>query len=359
MRNLLPLLLVLLTACSTTTHDSYIVKGEIAGKTPSKVYLQSYNESMVSIDSSDFVNGEFQFKGVVDFGERFYIKIGDKQPIPFFIENSEISISAHIDSLNSAIIEGSALNDEFDLFIENSKIFDDELNDLYKKFQKLKDEETKIQFETIMDSVYEAKMTFTKEYIKENTNSILSPFLIRSKLLHSLELTELEDLTNSINPALKESKYTILLLERIQLLRNLQAGLPAPEFTQKNTKGEDIHLSDFNGKYLLIDFWASWCSPCRRANPTIVEVYNKYKDKGFTVLGVSMDSDQGKWVQAITDDNLIWDQVSSLEGWKNPVGKLYGVNSIPHAILIDTNGNIVQRGIHASDLDELLSTLLP
>lgn len=359
MKRLIPALIVLIAACSTPKEDAYEINGKITGKTPANVFLQIYeNGEMISIDSTEFMNCEFSFTGKVDFPHQYFIKIGTLRPFPFFIENSEITITGNIDSLNNVNIVGSTLQDKFTAFNESTNTFDKEMQVIYPQYQQAIDEEVKNKLEAQLDSIYEAKMGFIKDYVKTNGNCIIAPYLISRQLIHSIDLEELEELTNAVSPDLKESKYTQKLIKRITLLRTLQPGLPAPIFSQNDENGNQVNLSDFKGKYLLIDFWASWCTPCRRANPTVVEMYNKYEAKGFTILGVSMDSKKDKWLEAIEEDQLTWTHVSTLEGWKNPAGKLYGVNSIPHAILIDPEGNIVKRGIHANELDELLGKLL-
>lgn len=352
-------LFLLLVACSNNSTNIFKLSGKITGKTPAIVYLQTYtNGEMHTIDSAEFIHGEFNFKGSVNIPERHFIKIGENRPFSLFLENSTIEIKGNIDSLNTVKITGSKTQDQLVAYKKSTESFDQKMQDVYQDYKATKDEELKNILEHQLDSIYEAKQVFSKEYVKTNGNSVLAAFIIRNELIHSLELKELEELTNVLNPELKESKYTKYLINRIALLRKLQPGQNAPEFSQESIDGNTISLSDYKGKYLLIDFWASWCGPCRRANPTVVAMYNKYSHKGFTILGVSMDNDKDKWAQAITDDNLTWDQVSTLEGWKNPAGKLYGVNSIPHAILIDPEGKIVKRGIHADEFDELLGDLL-
>jgi peroxiredoxin len=134
-------------------------------------------------------------------------------------------------------------------------------------------------------------------------------------------------------------------------------GAEAPDFSQQTPEGEEVKLSDFRGKVTLVDFWASWCGPCRRENPNVVKLYNKYKDQGFDILGVSLDRDQKRWTDAIDKDGLEWTHVSDLKGWKNEVAKLYGVSSIPHTILLDEEGRIIQRNLRGEKLEEKLAEI--
>jgi peroxiredoxin len=137
----------------------------------------------------------------------------------------------------------------------------------------------------------------------------------------------------------------------------VSVGQPAPEFTLNDPDGNPIAISSFRGKYLLIDFWASWCGPCRRENPNVVTVYNDFNDKGFEIIGVSLDRDREKWLGAIESDHLTWPHVSDLQYWDSAAGKLYGINSIPANVLVDRGGIIVARNLHGDDLRKKLQEL--
>ncbi len=144
---------------------------------------------------------------------------------------------------------------------------------------------------------------------------------------------------------------------QIKQMGSMVVGGEAPNFTQKNPDGEGISLSDFRGKVVLIDFWASWCGPCRQENPNVVRMYNKYKDEGFEILGVSLDRDKTRWLGAIEKDGLTWPHVSDLKGWQNAVAQQYGVRSIPHTVLLDAEGNIIARNLRGSALEQKLEEI--
>jgi thiol-disulfide isomerase/thioredoxin len=157
--------------------------------------------------------------------------------------------------------------------------------------------------------------------------------------------------------ASKDPASAASMQQEIQQLKAFMTGGVAPEFSQPDTSGVDLKLSDLRGKVLLVDFWASWCGPCRRENPNVVQMYNKYKDKGFDILGVSLDSNRDKWLDAIAKDGLIWRHVSDLKGWSNAVAQQYGVNSIPHTILLDREGKIIARGLRGPALEQKLAEI--
>nr|HQU58722.1 TlpA disulfide reductase family protein [Saprospiraceae bacterium] len=143
----------------------------------------------------------------------------------------------------------------------------------------------------------------------------------------------------------------------VKKAQSFMIGGEAPDFTLKTPEGQDMSLSELRGKVVLIDFWASWCGPCRRENPNVVRMYNEYKDKGFDILGVSLDKTQDRWVEAIQQDGLSWHHVSDLKGWANEVAQAYGVRSIPHTVLIDAEGKILARNLRGEALEQKLAEL--
>ncbi|MBK7869827.1 MAG: TlpA family protein disulfide reductase [Saprospiraceae bacterium] len=147
------------------------------------------------------------------------------------------------------------------------------------------------------------------------------------------------------------------LQKHLDAVKSFAVGGVAPDFAQKTPEGEDLKLSDLRGKVVLVDFWASWCGPCRRENPNVVRVYNQYKEKGFEILGVSLDQDKNRWLQAIEKDGLTWRHVSDLKGWQNEVAQLYSVSAIPHTILLDAEGKIIARNLRGPALENKLAEL--
>jgi thiol-disulfide isomerase/thioredoxin len=145
--------------------------------------------------------------------------------------------------------------------------------------------------------------------------------------------------------------------EQVKQARTMSVGGAAPDFTQNTPEGAPLSLSKFKGKVTLVDFWASWCGPCRRENPNVVSMYKKYKDKGFDILSVSLDSNKDSWLKAIKDDGLVWNHVSDLKGWQNDAAKLYGVRSIPQTVLVDKDGNVIARNLRGELLEARLDEI--
>ncbi|HJY13009.1 MAG TPA: TlpA disulfide reductase family protein, partial [Flavobacterium sp.] len=170
---------------------------------------------------------------------------------------------------------------------------------------------------------------------------------------------EMEKIFGTINPSLRETYFGKQVAERIASVKKTQEGVQAADFSQPDVTGKIVKLSDYKGKYVLIDFWASWCAPCRRENPNLVKAYAQYKDKGFQILGVSLDkaADKAKWIKAIADDRLTWTQVGDLKGWENAAAQLYEVKAIPMNFLIDPTGKIIAKELRGESLDEKLKQI--
>ena len=206
------------------------------------------------------------------------------------------------------------------------------------------------------DKIDSLKTTFIKEQVNGNSD-VFGLYLITRYLLPYCDLPELNKLFETFPDELSSSNYYQLIEDRIQILESTKMGSEAPNFTQESIEGKQIELADYKGKYVLVDFWASWCGPCRKENPNIVKAYNKYHNSGFEVLGISLDDDRTNWQRAIDKDKLTWTHVSDLKGWRNEVAMLYGVNSIPHSILVDPDGIIMGNNLIGEELQEKLEEI--
>ena len=197
-------------------------------------------------------------------------------------------------------------------------------------------------------------------YIKQNPNSYFSLEALTESAGNGIDVAKVEPVFKSLSPAVRGSKAGLEFAKAIEAARGTSIGAMAPDFIQNDVNDKPVKLSDFKGKYVLIDFWASWCGPCRAENPNVVKAFNQYKDKNFTVLGVSLDQPGKKdaWLAAIAADGLTWTQVADLQGWKNAVAKQYGINSIPQNFLVDPTGKIVGKNLRGADLTKKLEELL-
>ncbi len=358
-------LIGLIWACEIMAQgqSGFTINGSVEGYDTGLIFMKKRDAgSWLSLDSMESDKGKFNFKGKVSTPEMYYLVFGTNKKIArIFVDNSDITISLQIDDLRNPVILGSKVQDEYNQYRDEIKSFEDKLKDLYQQYMSAQKEGNKELLKQI-DSTYYAindeKRIFMKNYIGSNNKSVIVPYVLYSELANSLEVNELDSIFNLLDESLAVSPYHKIVKDKIKVLRNVEIGKKAPDFTLNDTLGNPISLSSLSGKYLLIDFWAAWCRPCRAENPNNVKIYAGYKDKGFEIIGVSFDNNHAAWVKAINKDGLTWPQVSDLKGWSSAAGKLYGVKSIPHTVLLDKDGVIIAKNLRGERLQKKIAELL-
>ncbi len=284
----------------------------------------------------------FKLAGKVGFPDFKLILINGKQPyITLFIDNSLVTVNAKMDSLEYAVVSGSPSHNEFVA-----------LNNIVMPVRELFQEGNPNT--AAKNAVAETLDNFINKY----PNSYIAPLAIYRHFQLSGDSEKMEQLYTRLNPQIKTSPIGNYVAQQINIAKTTPVmGKPLQDFSQADETGKMISLSSFRGKYVLIDFWASWCRPCRMENPTVVSTYNKYKNKNYTVLGVSFDKTKEPWLDAIKADGLTWTHVSDLLGFNNAVGQQFKIGSIPQNFLIDPKGNLIGKNLRGQELETKLASI--
>lgn len=351
-------ILLLFGACGANQNgdegSKLVLNGEITNSAEENVYLVKIEEEPVFLDTAKIQDGKFTLEANIEQPQMWYLKLGeDRRYVPFFADAANMTVKVDYEKFNEAQFAGSEPQEELNKYNEMNKEFEEKVQGLSMQFQQAQmtgDTATIAELQKKYEELSEAQEAKNLEYIKQNNKSIVGLYMVAEQLVFSLEFDELKEIFNAFDPSLSSSDYYKSLEERIEILENVKVGKPAPDFALQDTTGAEVPLSSLNGKVVLIDFWASWCRPCREENPNVVKLYEDYKDKGFEILGVSFDEDNQSWKQAIYDDGITWPQVSDLQGWQSSAGKLYGVNSIPHTVLLNEEGVIVAKNLRGDEL---------
>lgn len=350
--------------------NTFRITGQLKNLQAARVYLIYINDNKQVLDSTTVNNGNYVFTGEVTDGnpaELLDVSPMSTRPAPrditkIYLVPESFSIT-HIDSFSNTVITGSVVNADFKRFLEEEKPYQQRemaMLPAYQAARQAKDEATartiEAQAKIIEKGMHDSVYTL---FVRNHPQSPLAFYILQLYAQEDPNAPVLRSLFDGLIPAVRGSKAGKDLDEKLTIAAKTSIGSMAMDFTQNDTLDRPVSLSSFRGKYVLLDFWASWCGPCRLENPNIVSVYAKYHAKGFDILSVSLDrpGDKDKWLKAIHADGLAWTHVSDLQFWDNAVAKEYGVGSIPQNFLIDPQGKIIGKGLRGDELAQKVSEI--
>ncbi len=360
--------LLVLAACGSK-EEGFTLEATVTGdlENGTQIFLKTTDSlnQLMEVDTAIVENGTFSFKGFQDEPKMHYLFIGaGRSSVPFILENGDIEIKFQKDSLNYAKLKGTVQNDFFMDFLKESRSLSERATSMQNDMRIAASKQDTATVAALREEYIEFQeevTDFNVTYVKEHPDAFISVLILGSIMTAQMASPEeLEEMYQNLTPEMKLTAPAKVIKERLDSMKSTEIGSIAPEFSAPTPNGNILALSDVKktSKLTLVDFWAAWCRPCRAENPNIVSVYHKYHDKGFNVVGVSLDTKAEHWKKAIADDGLEWNHISNLKRFRDPIAQLYNINAIPAAFLIDENGVIVAKNLRGPALEEKVAELL-
>ncbi|SHJ17602.1 TlpA disulfide reductase family protein [Flavobacterium terrae] len=366
------ILVVLAGILFSCNSNSYKVSGEIKGISDgTKVFLEKRDslKGIVTIDTVKIKNGVFNFEGETNEPEIHNIRIDNlKGGFVIVLENGNIKAEINKDSISKAKITGTYNNDELQKFNNQiSKIqtkimdFQNKNRALIVEAQQKNDTASLKKFQKEFSKFGDEFKIVNESYVEKSPKSFLSALLIEGMFAEvEPKIQKIQKYYDALADDIKQTKPGKRIKQKLSKFKSVEIGQKAPDFSGPTPDGKTISLKQSLGKVTIVDFWASWCEPCRKENPNVVALYNEFHSKGLNIIGVSLDREGGsaQWKEAIAKDKLAWNHISNLKFWEDPIAKQYNVQSIPSTFILDKNGIIVAKNISGAELKAKISELL-
>jgi thiol-disulfide isomerase/thioredoxin len=344
-------------AVNAQQKNNYTINGNIVGLKSPYIYIH-VSEGSGKPDSVPVRDGKFSYKSSIKEPKRIYISNGKPGfTTNFYVEDAAITITGKISNPESFSVSGGKTQRDLDDFNACLKPSSMAMDKLYKAVNTTKDETAVSHMRKEMDSLYDVYTGSIKAFIISHPKSFVS---LDNLIFISYEnsYSEMDKCFQNLDASVRNSERGKKLAATILILKRGANGERMSDFTQNDINGKPVTFSSFKGKYVLVDFWASWCVPCRRENPIVLKAYQKFADKGFTVIGVSLDDNAEKWKKAVEMDKMPWTQLSDLKGRNNEVATYYGIGGLPANYLVNPEGIIVARNLRGPELEKKLLELL-
>lgn len=350
----------MLTACNTVPQ--YTIKGTIQGVENGKALLVKFaNGKMDTLAQGDLNQGKFTLQGSVEGITSAYILVeGQRMRLPVLLENEKYTATIDTKTPMETKVTGPVaqnLYNEYSAILNAARAEQSKLYKAYNEAAQAKDEAKLKEIEEQYNKVSEETEAKESEFIKANADTYVAAYVLSSKM-GGMSYEELQEAYGMLGENAKQTEPAKMVEERIAKLAAVAVGKVAPDFTLNTPEGKPLSMHSIKGKVKVIDFWASWCGPCRGENPNVVAMYKQYHKKGLEILSVSLDNNKEAWLKAIKDDKLTWNHVSDLKGWDCEAAKLYAVNGIPHLVVLDANNVIVAKDLRGDALKAKVAELL-
>jgi peroxiredoxin len=340
------------------------LSGQIAGMDTGRLEFLYPVADSSKTDTVEVKGGKFKYTMELKEPTNMIFRVAGTrgEEVAFFADPGKVTVTGYKDSMWTSKVKGGITQT---LFVKTDETIREimkpaeNLGEAYNAAQQSQNINEIMRIQNDFNKLQDSAKSYATNFIYTNRNSVLAAYYSLVYLNEPGKETLIKEIYDTLTPAVKKSFFGGKLGEMVDAMSKVAVGTMAPDFTQNDAKGNPITLSSLRGKYILIDFWASWCGPCRQENPNIVNAYNKFKDKGFDILGVSLDQDKAAWEKAIVDDKLAWLQVSDLKYWENQAAQTYGIRSIPASFLLDKEGKIIARDLRGPALEAKLAELMP
>jgi peroxiredoxin len=371
MKKILLLLLVTISfvACKKVGKDEFVIEGKADGIANGvAVYLQKQDSTgLVQVDTVKVKDGKFKFEGKFKEPGIHFIEL-DKMPgkAVLVLESGEIAVKIRKDTVAKSTVSGTYSNDQLaDYSTESQKIQTKMM--AFQKANMTKYQEAQAKQDTVTtNALMRQNDTFQKEFerismehMEKKPKSYLSLLFLEQFMSQpNANQAKLKKIYENLDPSLKATKAAKKIKKSLDAVNSTTVGSIAPAFSAPDVNGKMVSLKESLGKITIIDFWASWCEPCRKENPSVVTLYNEFHAKGLNIIGVSLDKDADKWKEAIAKDGLTWTEVSNLKFWQDPIAMQYNVKSIPATFLLDASGKIIAKDLRGEELKAKIASLL-
>ena len=341
----------------------YTLQGEVAAPDGTKVYLTSFGDAPKK-DSAMVQSGHFTFKGRVAEPTWYALRLpAVKRYTGLFVENHPLTVQLPADAQAAIVVKGSPTQDEYLTYDKQWKAITQKAGPIYEMLKQATPAGAK---EATPEARKEAEVRFAaleaeskqvaEAYVQSHPNSVVAASVVQWRFVDFPNYDEASKLYKQLGPVAKASEPG-RSISKFMLTWDKTAIGTKPEFAQADATGKQVKLSDFRGKYVLVDFWASWCAPCRAENPNVKAMYSKYHGQGFEVVGVSLDGKKEAWLKAVEADGLAWTQLSDLQGWKNAVAQEFGIAAVPQNFLVDPQGKVIAKNLRGEELQTKLAQL--